>query len=58
MNLLLFRSGWVLIGVILVLILFQVVPPSPFNPEWQLRLITSLLGNGTIALVGAVLITY
>ncbi len=58
MNLLLFRSGWVLIGLTLVLIFFKILPPQPFNPGWQLSLIANLLANSTILLIGAVLVCY
>jgi hypothetical protein len=57
-NLLLFRSGWVLIGVILVLLLFQNLPLLINNPEWQLNLISSLLQTSHFLILGAVLITY
>lgn len=58
MNLLLFRSGWVLIGLTLVLMLFQVVPLKPVDPQWQLTFISNLLGNCSIALIGSVLVCY
>ena len=57
-NLFLFRSGWVFIGLTLVLLLFQLTPPKPFNPEWQLAAIAALLANGSIGFLGAVLVCY
>jgi hypothetical protein len=57
-NLLLFRSGWVFIGLTLVLIFFPVLPPRPFNPDWQLNFISALLANSAILLLGAVLVCY
>ncbi len=32
------------------------IPPAPFNPAWLLRLSTSLIGNGYLALIGLVLV--
>jgi hypothetical protein len=57
-NFLLFRSGWVLIGLTLVQILFQVFPLKPFDPQWQLSFISGLLGNGPFLVVGTVLVCY
>ena len=54
----LFRSGWVLIGISLVVTLFQSIPAKLFDNPWQLSLISTLLGNGPLILIGAVLVAY
>ncbi len=58
MSLLLFRSGWVFIGFALVLISFDIVPLKLTNPEWQLKVISSILTNFTLLLLGSVLISF
>lgn len=50
-----------LVGVLMLVIFFitvlgVVVPPRILDPAWQLRVVTILVGNGTIPLVGFLLL--
>jgi hypothetical protein len=58
MNFLLFRTGWVLIGLALVILLFTIIPFSPFDPQWQLRFTASILAYGFLVLVGSTFVSY
>lgn len=53
----LFRIGVALLVVFLMLILTAILPIKIIDPAWQLRLVRSLVNNGTIALLGLVFIS-
>jgi hypothetical protein len=45
----------VFLGIFLATVLTKVFPLRPFNPGWQLSIVGELINNGSIALVGALL---
>ncbi|MFN6133019.1 MAG: HpsJ family protein [Synechococcaceae cyanobacterium] len=53
----LFRVGVALLVVFVILMLAAVFPLKIIDPGWQLRVIRSLVNNGTIAVLGLVLIS-
>ena len=53
----LYRIGLALFVIFFMLILSAVLPVKLIDPAWQLRLIRSLVNNGTIALIGLVLVS-
>lgn len=52
----LFMVGLVVLASSLNLLIFSLLPPAMFKPDWQLRLTTSMLNSGGQALVGTLLI--
>lgn len=48
--------GVLMLVIFLITVLGVVVPPRILDPAWQLRVISTLVGNGTIPLVGFLLL--
>jgi hypothetical protein len=46
------------IGLSLVVIFFTILPPQPVNPDWQLKLISAIVSNSIMLLLGSVLVCY
>ena len=53
---LLFMGGLVVLASSLNLLIFSLLPLAVLKPDWQLRLTTSMLNGGVLALVGTLLI--
>lgn len=53
----LFRVGVALLGIFTILLLAGLFPIKIIDPGWQLRVIRTLVNNGTIAVLGLVLIS-
>ena len=56
-GIMLFRVGIALLAIFAVLVLTGLFPIKLIDPAWQLRVIRSLVNNGSIAVVGLVLIS-
>lgn len=56
-GIMLFRVGVALLAIFVVLLLAGLFPIKLIDPAWQLRVIRSLVNNGTIAVLGLVLIS-
>ncbi|MEB3167567.1 MAG: HpsJ family protein [Synechococcaceae cyanobacterium] len=52
----LYRIGVALLVIFAILILASIIPVKLIDPDWQLRLVRSLVNNGTIAILGLVLV--
>jgi hypothetical protein len=50
------RVGILILAVFVITIVGVVIPPRVLDPAWQLRVIAALVGNGTIPLVGFLLL--
>lgn len=55
-GIMLYRIGVALLVIFTILILTSIIPIKFIDPAWQLRLIRSLVNNGTIAVLGLVLV--
>lgn len=49
-------GGWALIGSALNIIIFSSLPLKLIQPEWQLQLISNVLGNSNTILLGSLLV--
>jgi hypothetical protein len=56
-GIMLFRVGVALLGIFTILLLAGLFPIKIIDPGWQLRVIRTLVNNGTIAVLGLVLIS-
>jgi hypothetical protein len=53
-----FNVGWALIGMAFVLVSYSLFPVKLFDPIWQLKLLTVVLGNLDYMLIGALLVCF